>query len=133
MPRFVILSHDWPEPHLDLLLERGGVLKAWRLPANFDPAGEATAVHNFDHRLHYLDFEGEIGGDRGRVTRWDAGELEWLTAAEGVFTVRMHGATVRGVFVMRRMNAKEWRLVASPAGQVPPGEGDLSVLEREGL
>ena len=41
MPRFVILAHDWPTPHFDLLLEAGAVLKAWRLLA--EPVGPVPA------------------------------------------------------------------------------------------
>lgn len=81
MPRFVVLAHDWPSPHFDLLLESGRTLKAWRLakePVSFP----VDAERNFDHRLLYLDFEGRLGGDRGSVSRWDYGEMEWLTEQE---------------------------------------------------
>src|SRR5262245_56825245 len=71
MPRFVLLEHDHPTPHLDLLFEVGEVLWAWRLAQM--PAEEmaVAATRNFDHRLVYLDYEGPISGDRGRVRRVD--------------------------------------------------------------
>ncbi|MFO0805318.1 MAG: DNA polymerase ligase N-terminal domain-containing protein [Gemmataceae bacterium] len=78
MPRFVILEHDWPAVHWDLLLEAGGVLRAWRLLAEPGPGRTVPAEPNFDHRLAYLEYEGPLTGDRGRVKRWDAGEFEWL-------------------------------------------------------
>ena len=31
MPRFVILEHDYPELHWDLMLETAGALRTWRL------------------------------------------------------------------------------------------------------
>src|SRR5947199_376784 len=58
MPRFVILEHDHPARHWDLLLESEGVLRAWRLPA--PPQGDALVQANFDHRLFYLDYEGPV-------------------------------------------------------------------------
>jgi hypothetical protein len=33
MPRYVILTHDHPFQHWDLMLEDGGVLRTWRLLA----------------------------------------------------------------------------------------------------
>jgi hypothetical protein len=76
MPRYVILAHDWPTPHFDLLLEAGGVFKSWRLLARPTPGTTVPATPNADHRLHYLDYEGPVGGDRGTVTRYASGEYE---------------------------------------------------------
>jgi hypothetical protein len=74
----VILQHNWPNLHWDLLLEAGGVLRAWRLLS--EPRAECcvAAEPNFDHRLTYLDYEGEISGGRGIVSRWDAGLFIWI-------------------------------------------------------
>src|SRR5262245_44157065 len=72
MPRFVILEHD-PLLHWDLMLERDGVLRTWRLA---ESPGDSTAVAagvSFDHRLVYLDYEGPISGNRGVVRQWDRG------------------------------------------------------------
>ena len=73
MPRFVILEHDHPFLHWDLMLEAGSVLRTWRLrpPPRRGEAIVATAV--FEHRLLYLDYEGPISGGRGRVLRWEHG------------------------------------------------------------
>ncbi|MDP7275841.1 MAG: DNA polymerase ligase N-terminal domain-containing protein [Planctomycetaceae bacterium] len=76
--RFVILSHDRPFQHWDLLLEidAGSPLLTWRI---LDDPGEGTgwrAEPLPDHRREYLDYEGPISGDRGTVTRWDAGD--WI-------------------------------------------------------
>ena len=78
MARFVILEHDWPALHWDLLLEAGGVLRAWRLLAEPGPGRSVPTEANFDHRLIYLDCEGPLTGDRGSVKRWDVGEFEWV-------------------------------------------------------
>ena len=77
MPRFVVLSHDWPFPHFDLLLENQASLLAWRLSA-WPPTPQSTPERLPDHRLLYLDYEGPISNDRGRVVRIDAGQFEWI-------------------------------------------------------
>jgi hypothetical protein len=81
MPRYVVLAHDWPTPHFDLLLEADGVLKAWRL-SGMPAAGAAVPGEPIaDHRLLYLDYEGPISGDRGSVRRVAAGTVEWVGPA----------------------------------------------------
>jgi hypothetical protein len=78
MPRFVILEHDWPTRHWDLLLEAGEVLKAWRLFDEPKIEKNIPAERNADHRLVYLDYEGPVSGDRGSVKRWAVGRYEMI-------------------------------------------------------
>lgn len=99
MPRFVLLAHDWPAPHLDLLLEAGPVLRAWRLLGE-PGAGTIPAEPNADHRPLYLDYEGPVSGDRGAVTRRDAGTFEWVEDAPGRVVVELRGATLAGRFAL---------------------------------
>lgn len=96
MPRYVILEHDWPVRHWDLLLEDGDVLKAWRLVA--EPASGATvaAETNFDHRLIYLDYEGPVTGGRGTVMRWDRGTFEWVERRSDRVVVNLTGDRLSG-------------------------------------
>ncbi len=98
MPRFVILAHDWPEPHFDLLLEAGPVLRAWRL-GGVPGAVPIPAEPNADHRLLYLDYEGPVSGERGTVTRWDAGTFEWLEDGPRV-VVGLRGAKLAGRYAV---------------------------------
>lgn len=99
MPRFVVLEHDWPSPHWDLLLEAGPVLKAWRLLAEPGPGRGVPAEPNFDHRPVYLDYEGPLSGDRGSVRRWDRGEYDGdLTGGE----VRLEGGRLTGTLRIER-------------------------------
>lgn len=77
MPRFVILEHDFPVLHWDFMLESKGVLLTWRLPHPPHSEGiEMTAEAIGDHRSAYLDYEGPVSGNRGKVTRWDFGTYE---------------------------------------------------------
>jgi DNA polymerase Ligase (LigD) len=97
MPRFVILEHDWPHRHWDLMLEAGAVLRTWRL-ATLLTAGVGVPVQPIgDHRLQYLDYEGSVSGNRGRVLRWDRGDFEWLKDDNESVMVRLAGDRCRGV------------------------------------
>src|SRR5262249_37315334 len=110
VPRFVILEHDHPSLHWDLMLESGDVLRTWRLAAPPE-AGRAVAAEKiFDHRPIYLDYEGPVGGDRGRVLRWDAGTYEDLAAPGGTLEFEIHGARVRGRAVLRPVEGEKWAL-----------------------
>ncbi len=99
MPRFVILHHDWPAPHYDLMLESGGVLRTWRLA---DPYG-SDAEPIGDHRLEYLDYEGPVSGDRGHVQRWDHGTFELHFDTENGFSATFHGEKLIGDFALMRV------------------------------
>lgn len=71
--RFVILQHDHPFLHWDLLLARGESAATWRL-MNLPAVGvEIRAERVADHRLYYLGYEGPISGGRGTVNRIASG------------------------------------------------------------
>lgn len=71
--RYTISRHDAPDgTHWDLFLEEGETLRTWRLSAPPE-SGEVTVVALGDHRLVYLDYEGEISGGRGTVARHASG------------------------------------------------------------
>lgn len=101
MPRFVILEHDWPTRHWDLLLEDGDVLLAWRLRAEPEPGARVPAERNADHRKLYLDYEGPISGERGRVTRWDWGEFEWVKQMIEEVEIILRGERICGGVCLR--------------------------------
>ena len=107
MPRFVVLEHDWPSLHWDLLLEHGAVLKAWRLLAEPGPGRAVSAEPNFDHRMLYLDYEGPLTGDRGSVRRWDAGTFEGAVGGDE-WEVRLAGEKLTGVARMDRTPDGRW-------------------------
>ncbi len=114
MPRFVILEHDHPVLHWDLLVERDGVLCGWRLRAA-PRLGEAFAAEeSAPHRLLYLDYEGPVSGGRGRVTRWDGGECVWLESASAGLRIRLHGEKMAGELRLQE-TAGAWRGVVLPA------------------
>lgn len=99
MCRFVILAHDWPTPHFDLLLEAGTVLRAWRLLGEPGTV-PVSAEPNADHRTLYLDYEGPVSGGRGTVARWDAGTFEWVEDGAARVVVELRGAKLVGRFAL---------------------------------
>ena len=106
MPRFVLLIHDHPFVHWDLLVQRGEVLRSWRLlesPDRWRSAAESielSAEAISDHRLLYLDYEGPVSRERGRVVRWDHGQAEWLAESESSVRVRLSGSRLVGELVL---------------------------------
>lgn len=96
MPRFVVLEHDRPTLHWDLMLEVGLVLWTWRLDANPRAGGSCGAVRIADHRRLYLDYEGEVSGGRGTVKRVAAGEFAWVEDTPERVVVELRGANLAG-------------------------------------
>lgn len=97
MPRFVILHHvtpaDYVRPtHWDLMLERNGRLATWALAEPPAAHGSVPAEHLPDHRLAYLDYEGPVSGNRGTVSRWDAGSYATQRWEDARICVKLQGA-----------------------------------------
>jgi hypothetical protein len=109
MPRFVILEHDHPALHWDLMLEAGEALRTWRLEAAPGPGPDFVAARSFDHRRVYLDYEGPVSGGRGRVVRWDGGTFAWQEEAEDRVVVRLSGGRLHGVLRLDRVGGEAWR------------------------
>jgi hypothetical protein len=109
MPRFVILEHDHPMLHWDLMLEAGSVLRTWRLAAPPCSSESITATAVFDHRLLYLDYEGPIAGGRGRVVRWDHGTYSGQEQGHGPIVVHLQGQRVCGVVRLKWFEGDAWR------------------------
>jgi hypothetical protein len=108
MPRFVVLEHDRPYLHWDLMLEAGDALLTWRLAS--PPQGEETIAATFlaEHRRMYLDYEGPVSKGRGMVTRWDSGTFAWEERREDLVAVSLSGMRACGQLTLRRVNGEEW-------------------------
>lgn len=95
MYRFVILRHQTSsDEHWDVMLESGAVLATWSIPPQL-PIGSSfacTAMQLPNHRKCYLDYEGEIAGNRGTVARIDVGTYEQLSPE----TYILHGVFFSG-------------------------------------
>jgi hypothetical protein len=108
MPRFVLLDHDHPRPHLDLMLEAEGVLWTWRLGREPVEGEVQQAERLADHRIAYLDHEGPVSGGRGTVSRRDAGTFEWVERGASRVEVELSGQRVRGRLVLVHRAGEEW-------------------------
>jgi hypothetical protein len=103
MPRFVLLTHDHPFPHWDLLLEAGVICRTWRLLEEPAMGKSVPAEPIADHRLYYLDYEGPVSEDRGTVSRWDHGTYTPLAETDEQFEVELAGKRLRGRCLLQRM------------------------------
>lgn len=115
--RFVVLSHDWPIPHFDLLIEAEGVLRAWRLPSPPAPGQAIEAQANFHHRLDYLQFEGALTGDRGSVWAWDRGTYTGEMVGPA-WSLQLEGMRLRGTLRLTAASAPTWLVTFEPFGDV---------------
>jgi hypothetical protein len=117
MSRFVILQHDHPVLHWDLMLQAGECLRTWRLAGPPGPGSSVAAEPSFDHRLLYLDYEGPVSGGRGRVQRWDHGTFAWVQQREDLVLVDLCGERLQGRLRLQR-DGDAWRcLCEGRAGQ----------------
>jgi hypothetical protein len=112
MRRYVILEHDHPVLHWDLMLEAGDVLRTWRLAAAPQPGRPVAAEPIGDHRPIYLEYQGQVSGNRGTVRRWDRGEyrpaLEEATRADGAVVLILTGEKLRGTAILSSRDGGQW-------------------------
>jgi hypothetical protein len=114
MANFVILEHDFPKLHWDLMVEMGDVLWTWRLPIPLEYGTAVSAERTFDHRLLYLDYEGAISGGRGIVRRIDRGSYEVVSQTSEQLIVRLRGAVWAGTLCLERVDGDRWQATLEP-------------------
>ena len=105
--RFVLLFHDHPFPHYDLMFEFGTVLQTWRLSKNLTNQ-VFTAEKLQDHRLAYLDYEGPVSNDRGSVKRIDKGIYLTSAVTDDLVMIDLEGDNFKGTLTLDRMGTDNW-------------------------
>jgi hypothetical protein len=106
MPRYVVLHHrpgsagNRP-PHWDFMLESGDLLHTWALASQPQPDHPIEAERLPDHRLIYLDYEGPLTGQRGVVSRWDAGWYEVANRSDVELWIVLRGRKLNGPACLR--------------------------------
>ena len=68
-------STIWNGVHWDFMLEAGDVLRTWAIDAPIVAGRDLPARALADHRLIYLEYEGEISGNRGQCPAGRRGDL----------------------------------------------------------
>ena len=73
------------------MFEVGGVLRTWATQPiiRFDQPIESACDLLSDHRLAYLDYEGEIQGNRGSVMRLLRGTYRLISNADDQFVAEL--------------------------------------------
>ena len=119
--RYVVLRHELPphaarSSHWDLMLEDGERLLTWALAAEPDTASTIAAEALADHRLSYLNYEGPVSGDRGQVSKWDAGTFAWLRREPSRLQVHLLGQRLVGnlTLCLDAIADQRWSCVFTP-------------------
>lgn len=110
--RFVLLEHRWDGVHWDLMLEHGAVLRTWAIDAPVRPGVELPARSLPDHRKVYLEYEGEVSGNRGTVRRVDGGTYTPRLWEPDLVRLRLEGAQLVGEVEIRQVSSAagvSWR------------------------
>ena len=98
-------------------MEKGEALATWALAEPPDSAGPVAAEALPDHRLAYLEYEGEVSGGRGSVRRWDHGN--YRIEAEGVdgLSVVLSGTRLIGRVELRPCSEepRKWQFSFVPS------------------
>ena len=113
--RFAVLLHEPPAGasgrHHDLFLELDEALLSFKVePAIPFDEESFVAWRQADHRKRYLDYEGPISGDRGRVTRVDSGPMRGAARPDRSFEVELDGALMRGAYRFELLEDERWRV-----------------------
>jgi hypothetical protein len=108
--RYVILSHsEVDEPHIDLMFETlpGSLLATWR--SETWPIERPTRLKRLrDHRRLYLQFEGNLAGQRGAVYRIAEGTCEVQVGEQSVWTIRLLSGAPPQVLILRPIADTDW-------------------------
>ncbi len=101
--QFVLLEHvRGTGRHWDLMFEAGPALATWQLMQNpivkaHSPDAEPISAQRLaDHRRAYLDYQGQISGSRGSVTRLDRGQFLLLAQQPDQISVELSGKQLYG-------------------------------------
>ena len=105
MNRFVVLHHEIPShrplitgsperirgSHWDWMFEDDGILMTWA--TEWEPAigKEGPALRLGDHRLDYLEYEGEISQGRGHVRRLLEGTFRFTRKSDCLLELDLAG------------------------------------------
>ena len=113
--RYAILRHsDVDETHFDLMFETlpGSMLATWR-SAQWPIEFPTQLTRLRDHRRLYLEFEGDIPGNRGSVMRVAEGTCQVQADENSVWRIHLLTGSPPATLVLRHIADEQWE--ATPA------------------
>lgn len=117
--------------HYDWMFEADGCLATWATPIALgtELSGEVDAIRLPDHRIEYLQYEGDVSGNRGSVQRVEEGRFKLTDAGPDRFEIRTFGKR-NGVIVIYRTwcgdGASFWRISFRCSAEGMPTRADAS-------
>jgi hypothetical protein len=109
MRRFVVQAHTRNNrTHYDLMLESGETLKTWQMDSPPDQIPQTT-IKIQDHRLIYLEYEGEISNNRGSVKIWDKGNYATIKEKESGWVISLRGKLLDGGYQISFIEGNKWK------------------------
>ena len=129
--RYVVLRHRVPAApadrtggatapsrgdHYDWMFEADGHLLTWASEqwCAATQAAVLAALPLPPHRLAYLDYEGEVSGNRGTVDRVEAGTHRLLHVALDRYVFAVQGGRTGVVTIYRTAPAGSWSIALAP-------------------
>ena len=88
------------------MLEANGTLKTWTIRTDDLSKGQRVTQKD-DHRLRYLDYEGPVSDERGKVQRVATGTYEVGAWTADRILVRLSGDRS---LLLERVSGDEWTL-----------------------
>ncbi len=107
--QFVLLEHRWNGVHWDLMFEVEDILRTWAIDAPVTAGQPLPARELAPHRRVYLEYEGEVSGNRGTVRRVDRGTYIPLVWQPDLVRVELRGTQLVGTAELRRLDVGESR------------------------
>jgi hypothetical protein len=107
---YVILwHHDIAEPHYDLMFETSAAsdLATWR--STLWPIESPTSLIRLrDHRRAFLNYEGQLTGQRGSVQRIATGECEVQIGEDAVWKIKLLNGSPPTTLAIRQIEGEHW-------------------------
>ena len=107
---FVVHRHiKGATAHYDLMIRRGEKLATWTFP-KMPGESRVEGRRLFDHRIRYLEYEGELGEGKGRTMIVDRGTCDVVWWDEKRVEAVFHGTALTGRYYLVRDEKQTWAM-----------------------
>ena len=96
--------------HYDFLIKKNDILQCWQFSsiANIEIGELIFCKKIFDHRLKYLNYQGPISNNRGKVQIIQNGFLEIIIQEDNLVRFRIDSELLNGNFEIRKIQSEAW-------------------------